>query len=238
MSQSDPDRGRTIYLAVVAAVLTSVATTYGLRLVEGALSGGTVEVPDLVGLPRDAASELVQTRGLRLVVTGREESIERARGEVLRQQPLPDSQMRAEGAVEVVLSDGPPAIAVPGDLVGQPVAKARARLTALGLAVGAVSETGKGPPGTVTALVPAPGTTHPPGTKVAITAVPEGIVVPELVGKSIGQAREMLDELGLEVGRLRRDYVEAKPEFQVLRQDPEPGTRVDEGDEVDVVVNE
>jgi len=233
------ERGRIVYLAVVASVLTSVATTYGLRALEGAIvGGGTVEVPAVAGLPREAALELVQSRGLRLVVTDREASAEEPAGAVLRQQPLAGSQMPGDGAVEVVVSTGPPAVTLPATLVGQPLPEVRARLEGLGLVIGAVARTGEGAPGAVTALDPPGGTELTVGDRVSITAAPDGIPAPELVGQPFGAARDALEELGLEVGRVGREYAIQKPEDQVLRQDPEPGTLLDEGDPVDLVLAE
>ncbi|MEM9072606.1 MAG: PASTA domain-containing protein [Myxococcota bacterium] len=236
MSESH-DRGRTLYLAVFAAMLTSAATTYGLRALEGGLGQGEdVEVPSLISLEQATASELVSNRGLRLVVRAQEPSADQPAGAVAEQEPLAGSLVPADTAVTVVISSGPPQVTIPS-VVGQPLDQARTQITSVGLAVGTVSETGEGPPGTVTALTPAPGSEVDLGTTVNITAVPAGIEIPDVLGTTYRRVREQLTELGLEV-KIRRRYDENRPDFVVLSINPEVGQRVPPGSEVTITIND
>lgn len=240
MTDRPDDRGRTIYLAVLAAMVTSALTTWGLRALEGpteAAAGGPVEVPSVLGLGADAASAVAAARGLRLVVTGREPSVDARPDEVVRQMPLAESQVAPGSAIEVLVSSGPPEVAVP-DLAGTPLPEARAALEAAGLVVGDVVRDGEGAPNTVTATVPAAGEVVVAGHTIALTATPDGVVVPDLRGRSRGDAREALEAAGLEVGRIRYRYRPSEPELSVLDQDPVPETVVEPGAAVSLTLAE
>lgn len=61
------------------------------------------------------------------------------------------------------------------------------------------------------------------------------VEVPEVVGLSVGEARDELDAAGLEAEIDRRNS--QRPEGEVLRQDPEAGATAQEGDTVLLVVS-
>ncbi len=243
---SSDERGRTLYLAVFAAMLTSAATTYGLRALEGPPAPPAevaeeapevVAVPAVLGLAQATAQELVRSRGLRVVVASEEASAEVAAGHVLRQEPMADSEVPSGSAVNIVLSTGAPLVALPS-LVGQSLEEARSAIEELGLTVGDVSEDGEGTePGTVTAQTPPAGEVEA-GTSVALTATPAGIEVPDLAPLRYRQARSRIEELGLEVGNVRRRYTENLPDFAIREQEPAPGTRVAPGTPVNLVIND
>ncbi len=245
---ADPDRAKTVYIAVIAAALTSAATTYGLRALEGPPApdpgeiaeegiAPAVEVPTVVGLRLEVARELAQSRGLRLVVRAEEPSTDAEEGEIASQEPLAESQVPMDTAVEVVVSTGVPSVAVP-EIAGQPVAQARAALEEAGFEIGEVSETGEGEMGTVTSTTPAAGDSVPVGTRIALVTVPNGVEVPDLNGQRSTQAREALEALGLTVGTVRRRYNANRPEFSVLGQEPEAGSRVAAGSAVNITIND
>jgi len=241
---SEPNRGRTIYIAVFASVITSALTTYGLRALEnGSLSLGgeeeqvePVEVPSVLGLVQETATELARSRGLRIVVSAEEPSAEHPEGSVAAQEPLAGSLVPPDTAIEITISSGTPQVEVP-DVVGRPLAEARAAIEALGLGVGEVDESGEGELGTVTASEPAAGAMVDAESDVDLVAVPAGIEVPDLSGKQYREARSMLEELGLEV-TVRRRYSDAVREFAVRDQEPEAGTRVEPGSEVTITIND
>lgn len=235
---SEGERTKTIYLSVFAAMLTSVATTYGLRAIdapEGDVEG-TVEVPSVLGLGQETARELIVSRGLRMVVRAEEPSPEHAAGNVSAQEPLAGSEIPADTAVNVVISTGMPKVTVPA-LAGQTLADARARLQSLGLRVGNVTEGGEGPPGTVSSLDPPTGSEVDADSAINIVATPAGIEIPDVVGTNYRRVREQLTELGLTT-RIRRRYDESRPDFVVLSIEPAAGERVPPGSEVTLTIND
>jgi serine/threonine-protein kinase len=232
-----------IFIALFTSALVSAGMVVGLSrfapsvLEPPAEEPTTVEVPTVMHIRRDAAGELLDGRGLRLVVTEERPDAEADEGTIASQDPLGGSRVDRGTAVAVVISSGPPKVIVP-DLVGQPLTEARSELEQLGLEVGEVSETGEGEPGSVTGLDPSPGTEVLPGSSVDVTAVPAGVEVPDLARLSKRRAQEALEAAGLALGRTRWRFNDSQPPFIVLEQSPAAGQRVPPGSEVEITLNE
>jgi serine/threonine-protein kinase len=234
-----------ILASLIVSLLTSFATAIyvekkGLAWLDGGATDAPaepVQVPDVVGMTPEAADELLAGRGLRLVVREEEPSADVPEGEIAGQAPLAGSRVDPGERVDVVVSTGAPLIAIP-PVVGRPLTEAQLMLTSAGLSVGRVSETGEGEPGTVTETNPPQGTSTTPDTPVALIVVPAGVEVPDLVGKSHRQARQLLEAAGLREGRVRRRYDENRGPYVVLEQTPAAGTRHPPNGDVELVVNE
>ena len=230
-------------LAVFTSVLVSAGMVVGLSrfapsmLEPPVVEPTTVEVPSVMHIRRDAAGELLDGRGLRLVVTEERPDAEADEGTIASQDPLGGSRVDPGTSVSVVISSGPPKVVIP-DVVGDPLAEATSEIEGLGLEVGEVSETGEGAPGTVTGLDPSPGTEVLPGAEVQITAVPAGVEVPDLSRLSKRKAKEALEAVGLTLGRTRWRFNDSQPPFIVLEQSPAAGQRVPPASEVEITLNE
>src|SRR6185436_9899761 len=68
--------------------------------------GELVKVPSLAGLPATVAGELLQARGLRLVVQDRKPDDKVAAEAVVSQQPLAESSLAVDSPVSVTISTG------------------------------------------------------------------------------------------------------------------------------------
>jgi serine/threonine-protein kinase len=232
-----------IFVAVFTSALVSAGTVVGLARMAPSLleapveAPTTVEVPSVLHIRREAAGELLDGRGLRLVVTEERPDAEADEGTIAAQDPLGGSRVDPGTPVAVVISSGPPKVVVP-DLVGKPLGEATSELEHLGLEVGEVSETGEGEPGTVTGLDPSPGTEVLPGARVDVTAVPAGVEVPDLARLNRRRAQEALEAAGLALGRVRWRFNDSQPAFIVLEQNPAAGQRVPPGSEVEITLNE
>jgi serine/threonine-protein kinase len=240
-----PGWGGVILVSLIVSLLTSFATAYfverkGLAWLEGApeeQAPQTVQVPDVLGMTPEAADELLTGRGLRMVVAEEEPSTETPEGEIAGQAPLAGSRVDPGERVDVVVSTGAPLIAIP-PVVGRPLTEAQLMLTNAGLTVGRISETGEGEPGTVSETNPPQGTSTTPDTPIALTVVPAGVEVPNLVGKPHREARRLLEAAGLREGRVRRRYDENRGPYIVLEQTPAAGSRTDPNGEIELLVNE
>ncbi len=67
-------------------------------------------VADLSGYDEAALSEYARSTGFHINIVGDEPSSDVAAGTVLTQTPAPDSELEAGGAIDVMLSSGPPAL--------------------------------------------------------------------------------------------------------------------------------
>jgi beta-lactam-binding protein with PASTA domain len=195
------------------------------------------QVPVLKGLPTKSAVELLRGRNLRMVVRAEAPDEKAQRGIIIKQEPLPDSELVKGGQVSVVVSSGPQKETVP-DVVGKKMKEAAEILKEAGIEIGSVSETGTGEPGTVTSIKPSPGSEVEKGSEVDLVVTPSGVAVPKLLGLRTKKAKRALKKAGLKLGKIKWRYIEHRPANLVLSQDPDPGTKVEIGSAVDLVLNQ
>jgi eukaryotic-like serine/threonine-protein kinase len=93
--------------------------------------------------------------------------------------------------------------------------------------------------GLVLAVDPAEGATLEPGDRVILTPSlgHEPVQVPDLIGKTVPRARELLRDADLRLGRVTRAYDEERPVGQVLEQSVKAKNDAPFRSEVDVVVS-
>ena len=125
------------------------------------------------------------------------------------------------------------------DLVGMDKDTAAAQLTELGLEPVTFSEVvASASVNAVTSQSPRPGATVREGRSVSLGVNPPAasVAVPALGELSEGQARVVLNDLGLELGEVAYTFDDA-PEGQIITQTPEQGAALAAGATVDVVVS-
>jgi serine/threonine-protein kinase len=196
-----------------------------------------VKVPALLGLPLEVAGELLEARGLRLVVQHKSEHDEVPENAVIAQDPLPDSSLPPSAAVNVTLSTGKPKTAAVPDLAGKSLDAAKAELEAAGFTLGELSGPESGER-VVASSSPTAGSPVPTGSAVALTLEAVGVEVPTLVGLPWAKAKKLIEERGLALGKVRERFDEDREGYVVLQQSPSAGTRVPAGSKLDIVRNE
>lgn len=134
-----------------------------------------VTVPDITGKPRAEAEAALHQIGLKMTVIGEQNSDKIASGAVIsatfRGAPLvPGRELKKGSEVGVMLSSGPTLLGVP-DVRQMSENDARRKLENFALKVGKLTYNydENVPKGQVSAQDPAPGTTAPSGTAVALT---------------------------------------------------------------------
>ncbi len=162
-------------------------------------------------------------------------------GIVISQDPPAGANLADGAALTVVVSLGPPPVPLPDGVVGAALSEADARLVAVGLAVGAVTEVfdEEVPRGVVISAEVEPGTEVPFGEEVdlVVSAGPEPREVPDnLIGQAIDEVRRFLEGLGLPLGSVTEAYSDTVPAGSVIRV-PAAGTTVDRGTPISVEVS-
>lgn len=125
-------------------------------------------------------------------------------------------------------------------VVGAQQAKAEADLTAAGFEVKVVTAASEDEPeGTVLAQDPPAGADAEPNSEVTITvsAGSDTVEVPKLEGASQEQARNLLEQAGLEIGNVTEGDSPDVPKGKVISSDPPAGDRVAKGSTVSIVVS-
>ncbi len=124
---------------------------------------------------------------------------------------------------------------------GLPLHKAREKLAAHGLKVGNITwqESNLYEDGAVIDQRPEMGSTVETGTEVALV-VRRGtatVKMIDLTGMKFDDAVSRLERLGLTLGEVDRRYDDTLPKDRIIKQSVEPGTAVEKGSPVDLVVS-
>ncbi|MGW0433713.1 Stk1 family PASTA domain-containing Ser/Thr kinase [Micromonospora sp. NPDC003197] len=226
-------RGGVAAIAVVAALVLVVALTgwwFGF--------GRYTVAPELVAMTKAQAESTATKAGLTLAYGTPRYDAKAAKDTVVSQDPPASERVVKGGTITLILSLGPDRFPVP-DVVGKTLDLAQIDLEGAGLEVvqGPQRYDDNLPAGVVVAVSPKVGAEVTPGSKITVT-VSKGrapLSVPNLVGKSVAEARSMLTQLGLVPVETYKDS--DKPKDQVVGQSPADGSGVEKGAEVKLEVS-
>ena len=229
-------KGRWIALIVAIAVLLAAL---GGWLIAGSILAPKVPVPSIVGLTQTDAQATLTTAGLTLAISEQQFSENAPKDTVISSDPAPGGEVAEGGTVDAVISKGPERYAVP-DVTGMTPDAAVAEITAAKLVAGAQTQVFDDTVavGSVAGTDPKIGTSVKPGTSVSIliSKGPKPVPVPDIDGKKSAVAQAALTEVGL-IPVITEKYSEKVPEGQVIKVTPKPGTVVNSGTEVELVVS-
>jgi serine/threonine-protein kinase len=204
--------------------------------------GQEIEVPDVAEQTVEAAENRLEKAGLMLVLEGTQNDPDVPPGHIVSQLPEAYSLVKKGRRIYAMVSKGGELHEMI-DVSGGSVRQARLMLRQRGFEVGNVAETPSYtvPKGVVIAQEPRPGESVEQGTLVAlvVSAGKKGfrIVMPDLVGKGLDEAQQIVKEMGLRLVEVeQRTSVEVLPNT-VLEQAPWSGWEVVEGERVRVVVS-
>ncbi len=193
----------------------------------------TVAVPDLAGMSRSQADGALQARGL---VAGDLESVKHPTapaGSIVWQDP-PAGVVVPEGtSIQLSVSQGPQQIPVP-DVANYTGELALLLIESAGLAPIVDSVQTPLPRGEVENTRPRAGTSLRPGdpVRILVSIGPATVVVPNLAGMTLEQARDTLETLGLVWGEFFPATSRAQPAGTIFRQQPPAGTLAAAGSRV------
>ena len=229
-------KGRWIALIVAIAVLLAAL---GGWLIAGSILAPKVQVPTIVGLTQSDAQATLTTAGLTLAISEQQFSESAPTDTVISSDPAPGGEVAEGGTVDAVISKGPERYSVP-DVTGMTPDAAATEITAARLVAGAQTQVFDDTVavGSVAGTDPKIGTSVKPGTSVSIliSKGPKPVPVPDIDGKKSAVAQAALTEVGL-IPVITEKYSEKVPEGQVIKVTPKPGTVVNSGTEVELVVS-
>jgi len=191
-------------------------------------------VPAVTGMPVAAAVNELQDRGFKVRIVAQPHP-ERT-GTVFREIPPAGSRLDKGSTVQLLSSRGPSTIAVP-NAVGLTEADGRDRLVASGFRVTETRVFADAKPGTIVAQSPAAGSKAAKSAAVRVN-VSKGsatVVVPNVVGTSLGEAETQLAKAGLKPAVQLR-VPSAQPVGTVVAQNP-PGGEAKRGSRVGLNVS-
>lgn len=201
--------------------------------------GNDIATPDLVGKTLIAAQENIA--GTELTLTEAESVFSETvpAGVITQTDPEPNAGIDPDGTIKATVSLGPERYLVP-DVRGKSPEVATAEITAANLTVGGRSEAfdDEVTAGLVAKTTPKIGAELKPESRVdlVISKGPKPVKVPNLVGAKIKAAAADLKNLGLEVKR-NSQFSESVNKNSIISITPKPGTVVNSGSQVDVLVS-
>lgn len=229
-------------MSVLAFILASVAFLSALTAMRIAIRGREVVMPNLVGVPVDQATRMLQGRGVGIMIEDRVFSHYPVDA-IARQSPLPDMNVKVGQHAHVVLSLGPQKVTVP-ELEDASVRSAQVLLLRDGLQSGEVSSLylPDSDADTVLEQDPAPGAAGAinPHVNMLVTLGPRppAYVMPALTGLSYAEASARLAAAGLKIAKVVPAASSGAARDTVLDQTPARGRRVDSTTPIELQVAE
>ena len=158
---------------------------------------------------------------------------------VLQEDPPAGSRQKRGTAVVLAISAGQRSAEVPVT-TNMSQQQARISIENTGLTLGTVTEQlADQPRGLVIASSPPAGTKIelPGSVDIVLSKGPASVQVPDLYGRTIGEARSMIEQIGLRIAGMSRDTSSLQPENTVIRQLPAAGQSVSAGGAVSLTVS-
>jgi eukaryotic-like serine/threonine-protein kinase len=211
----------------------------GWQALSGYLNVAEVMVPDFVG--KSLADAQSRARRDHLTVQVLQQSYSRTvpSGFVLGQDQPAGKSVKVDRVIGLTTSLGPEMVRVP-DVRRRSLLAARFAIEEARLVVGEVREAydTSVPPGVILSQDPAPGASLERGTAVylRVNKGPETLILPDLIGRPLDDARRMLDELGVALRRVTQVPRSGIPPGQIVEMSPPAGTRIRHGDAVTVAI--
>jgi serine/threonine-protein kinase len=234
---------RSQILAVVLALVCAVPLSIILLNSCSGTSSKTVDVPNVIGMTEEQAADELDKYGLEYKLGIPAISDEYEEGQVISSDPDAGEKVKKGFTVTLVLSRGTDATTVKmPTFLTQKLREAETMLEAYDLKKGEITyEESDMPEGTIISQDPEPGTVVDVNTKVNFVISQgeedKGIEVPDLSEKTEKQAKKMLEDLGLRLGKVSKAYSSDVEENLVISQTKEAGTSANEGDSVGITLS-
>ncbi len=205
--------------------------------------GEEFTLPDLSSQTVVEASVTLDELQLEYEVASHEYAPGIAKGLIINQFPRAGTKVKEGRTIKFVVSAGQKLIAIPA-LAGQSVRQAMLNLETTGLALGeiawAFSDTL--PERVVVFSYPASGTEIPMGSPVNLMVnrgrASSFTYVPQLVGLTLSEAQKRIEDKNLRLGIISHKENDNYLPETVLEQSEPPGTELDMGTEIDLVVSQ
>ncbi|MDR7329754.1 Stk1 family PASTA domain-containing Ser/Thr kinase [Corynebacterium guangdongense] len=220
----------TVLVLLVTAAVAVGAWWFG--------SGRYGEVPQVLGMDRTAAVAAVSEAGFepttRIIFHD-----EVPADETVGTEPPEGGRALPGEPVVILISQGRPTVPEIPAGMGVEDYRALADERTLNIETGESVWSDSVPSGTVAQTSPAPGTQVAIGSTitVALSKGPQPATVPDVEGQPLDLARRQLEEAGLNVGEVSERYDDVIFGGNVVAVNPGPGTHLERGDRVDLVVS-
>jgi serine/threonine-protein kinase len=230
-------RRRRGYLAVLALLLAALGVILYF-LLRSTGTPASFAVPNVVLQPVGTATQTLQNDGLKVATQDVQPAFGFGPGTVLDQSPKPPSKVSKGNTVTLKVVMTPAQVNVP-DVTGEDVGTATNSLQQAGFTVTQQARQSNQAPGTVIDQSPSGNSQAAQGSKVTLTVSsgPAQVTVPDVVGEDQATAANRLGSAGLTLGSVANQPSATVPSGSVISTSPSPGTKVNPGSTVNLVVS-
>lgn len=217
-------------LLLLLAVLIAVALISAITTIRFAIQGRQENMPNFRGVSLEQAQRIASTFGVGLKVEDKLFDAKYAAGQIVSQEPPPGTRIKVGQHIHVLVSLGPPQVAVP-NTVGSSLRAARITAVQRGLAVGDVAaiHSSGSEPDQVLAQDPPPSTAdvRSPAVNLLVSLGDPTVayLCPSFVGKPLADARRAIEKAGFKVGEITPTPAAATKDT-ILTQSPPPGSKI------------
>src|SRR2546430_8085046 len=225
-----PRRAMPYLIAAAGGFLLSYAAVFLFAFPAQVLPDDGI-LPNVVGKTFEDASAILQKAGFSAQQGESRYHKTIAANIVLQEDPPAGSRQKRGINVVLALSAGQKTAEVPVT-TNMSQQQARIAIENTGLTMGNVSEQlADAPRGLVIATSPPAGTQVqlPGSVDIVLSKGPATVQVPDFYGRSVGEARSMVEQLGLRIAGISRDTSSIQPENTVIRQIPAAGQTISAG---------
>jgi serine/threonine-protein kinase len=220
-----------IYLVSIVAGFTLAYLVVAFVVFPAGVIPRDVRVPNVTGLPYEEAEQRLAQAGFKTEQGEQRYNNSAPKMTVLEQSPPPGSREGVGTVISLVTSGGQRMITVPS-VTGMTRAEAQAALEKEGFDVGEVTEASSNAPrGTVIATRPSIGSAvgTPSAVALVLSGGPSAQQMPDLIGRDVAGARQMLNQLGMRSVQVINDPVAGGTPGTVVAQSPVGGATVAPG---------
>lgn len=240
-------KNKSVLWLVLGVIALGLLMGAGLAAFSGLWQKEEVKVPDLTNMTIEQARLAAEEGKLKVSVAGEEFDPEIESGKIISQKPLPEAIVKEGRLIEVTISKGQEMVQVPR-VKGKTKDEAELDLSNADLKVGEVTEefSDEVSEGLIVAQFPDAYSDAVKGSEVDLIISkgpePRFVPVPNVVGRSLDEAKNALRDAGLEVGEINEETSDQQFAGIVLTQEPQAGNdddddRVREGTKVNLTVS-
>ena len=228
-------------LITIGAILLFVGSIFATTLLLNITEAKDVQIPDLLGKEQSQAKSEVEALNLEFVVGGENFNKEVPAGCIISQEPpYTENYMIKEGStITVILSKGRNLVTVP-KVIGKTLDDATTELENLGLLVNVTEEYNKKVEAgyVIEQSVDAKKEIDAGETiTIKVSKGIEKVIVPDLLGKTLDEAKGIITENGLKLKEAYTDVDESKPDGTVIYQSIDPNTEVEKDSYIELTIN-
>ena len=228
------------FKSIIVLICLVVLVIFGRRVFERHFFNTRLTViPDVTGLDKKEAIKYLKEAGLKVkVINSKTEKV--PLDTVHNQDPRPGKEVKVNRVVRIWVNNGEE-VKVP-NIIGLELLEARSRLKGQNIQIETIDYYPSNQKyNTILGVYPKPGTKLEINQKISILVSSQQMidpsVMPNITGLDLNDARELLKQIGLEIGSISQTNDPTLPINTIISTNPAAGTKIQRGQKVSVVIN-